>query len=592
MRHHIILIGIIVIGVFLRIYDYTEIMHFELDQARDAYVVYDALSGNNWPEHGPMARGSELFLGPFFYYAQIISAGVLQSIFGLSIISGMSVPDLVWGILAIPLAYYVIASAFARSSHRNMIALSVALLMATSPFLVTYARFAWNPNGLVFWSLLIFAVIQYVTHEKVLYRKYCAWGVLGIAIGAIMQLHFIAFLVVPLALLGFAASYCMQRVRRGDLGNMIDWKALSIGIGLWAIMLLPVAVYEVRTGGQTVRALAETITDKGAKDEHHILEKIFRSAQQTAHYAVTTMTSVPNAGYLIKTRPGTERLFLCDDECRQFFYVTAIIMIGFLGAIYGLLHRGVMDWYRERSSVITFGLWWAIFAGLFLTVLAYQISPRFYLFVMPVIILLWALGLYFATHVCSILAQKIIQQQKLAQDQYIQKLCQYIPLIIVGVLVWNNVAALTLEYQLLKTSQTVAIESGRDTILKRGDRVTLGALRDVAETISQNKDSHHHIIVGDNRYARALYFLADVEEGNERIKCYVKRGGMPEKTYDHENIYLLVRTKTKEQIPEVLEGTHVIVKKENFGTLALYELAPHTKSQGANDVLPAKCFVR
>ena len=65
---------IIALGFFLRSYHFTDWLHFELDQARDARVVDAALEGGpgELPLLGPKAGGTFLRLGPAFYYLQYL----------------------------------------------------------------------------------------------------------------------------------------------------------------------------------------------------------------------------------------------------------------------------------------------------------------------------------------------------------------------------------------------------------------------------------------------------------------------------------------------------------------------------------------
>ena len=73
-----IFLAIFALGIFLRAYNFAPWLHFELDQARDAILVGEAVEdgAGELPLLGPRAAGSFLRLGPAFYYIEYISAKI------------------------------------------------------------------------------------------------------------------------------------------------------------------------------------------------------------------------------------------------------------------------------------------------------------------------------------------------------------------------------------------------------------------------------------------------------------------------------------------------------------------------------------
>lgn len=99
---------IISVGIFLRTYHFHDWLVFNPDQARDAAVVDNVLSGQtSWIILGPEAGNSHFQLGPWFYHMQVISA----KIFG-SAPDTMAYPDLLFSVLAIPLFYIFLKKYF------------------------------------------------------------------------------------------------------------------------------------------------------------------------------------------------------------------------------------------------------------------------------------------------------------------------------------------------------------------------------------------------------------------------------------------------------------------------------------------------
>src|SRR3989339_797357 len=140
-----ILLAIILVGIFLRTYNFHDFLRFNADQSRDAAVINNALEGKEaLPLLGPKAGGTDFRLGPAFYYFNYASGLV----FGGNP-DKLAYPDLLFSILAIPLFYV-----FSRRYFGKNISLAVAFLFAISLFTVRYSRFSWNPNSTPFFTML------------------------------------------------------------------------------------------------------------------------------------------------------------------------------------------------------------------------------------------------------------------------------------------------------------------------------------------------------------------------------------------------------------------------------------------------------
>ncbi|MBP7060823.1 MAG: glycosyltransferase family 39 protein, partial [Candidatus Moranbacteria bacterium] len=190
-RWYFFLGGTILLGIFLRTYAFRDWMIFNPDQARDALLVQDMLAGKVWPLLGPQAGNTYFSLGPIFYYFQYASAWL----FGSSA-ERMAYPDLLFSVLAIPLFFV-----FTRRFFTRPLSLVLTFLFTTSFFVVTYSRFAFNPNAIPFFTLLFFlALLQILDHAP---RERFGWAaLLGVAMGVGFQLHTILFIAMPfLALL-------------------------------------------------------------------------------------------------------------------------------------------------------------------------------------------------------------------------------------------------------------------------------------------------------------------------------------------------------------------------------------------------------
>jgi 4-amino-4-deoxy-L-arabinose transferase-like glycosyltransferase len=187
-RSQWILLGLIIVGIFLRTYHLQQLLVFASDQSRDYTIIKNVVNnGASWPLLGPDMTGGRGFrLGAIYYYFQIVSA----KIFGVGV-TQQAYPDLLFSILSIPLLYYFLKRYFAEN-----VALLSTVIYVFSYFAVEYSRFAWNVNLIPFFVLLfLYSSAEFLLGEE---KTHWKWIVsLGIAIGVGIQLHAILLLLLP-----------------------------------------------------------------------------------------------------------------------------------------------------------------------------------------------------------------------------------------------------------------------------------------------------------------------------------------------------------------------------------------------------------
>ncbi|MGB4943340.1 MAG: glycosyltransferase family 39 protein, partial [Candidatus Moraniibacteriota bacterium] len=185
---------IMAFGFFLRSYHFADWLHFELDQARDARVIDAALEGgpSELPLLGPKAGGTFLRLGPGYYYLQYLGA----TLFG-GTPAGMAMIILITSVASIAIFFFL-----TRRLFPDWLALLLTLAYSTAEYLVMYGRFAWNPNMLPCFILLgMYALLRSVGGGE----RHPGWwlAVSAAAFGIATQLHFLAFLAVPIFVILF-----------------------------------------------------------------------------------------------------------------------------------------------------------------------------------------------------------------------------------------------------------------------------------------------------------------------------------------------------------------------------------------------------
>lgn len=186
-----ILVAIVLVGIFMRTYNFHDWLDFKTDQSRDATLVADVINGKaSWPLLGATMNGSassvdgQFRIGPMYYYFQIISA----KIFG-DYPDKLAYPDLIFSILSIPLFYI-----FLRKYFNRNLALWLSGLYSISFFSVRFAHFAWNSNSIPFFTLLLLlALYEFRSKKEHVSLMYTV--VLGIAWGIGFQLHAISMIL-------------------------------------------------------------------------------------------------------------------------------------------------------------------------------------------------------------------------------------------------------------------------------------------------------------------------------------------------------------------------------------------------------------
>ena len=286
---------IIALGFFLRSYHFTDWLHFELDQARDARVIDAALEGGpgELPLLGPKAGGTFLRLGPAFYYLQYLGALV----FGASP-SGMAAIVLIASIASIAVFFLL-----ARRLFPDWLALFLTLGFSVSEYFVMYGRFAWNPNMLPFFILLgMYALLRSVGGGE---RNPGRWFLVSVlSFGIATELHFLAFLAVP-TLVGIFLIIRRPKFRLRTWG---------VALALVGALYFPMLLNEIATGGANTREFFGAITEKSTKEEHVLLEKIIRNGAEHVLAGLVILTGF-EGGTLPKVETVEGLSIVCQGKC-------------------------------------------------------------------------------------------------------------------------------------------------------------------------------------------------------------------------------------------------------------------------------------
>lgn len=528
-----IFVGIFLLGVFLRAYNFSPWLHFELDQARDATLIREAIDGGagNLPLLGPRAAGTFLRLGPAFYYIEYVFA----LIFG-NTPAGSASAILFFAILSMPAFYLLFRRFFA-----NKITLSLLLVFSTSLFMVTYARFGWNPNMLPFFViLLLWALLKAVDIEEEKKRGY--WLILtAFLFGVVAQFHFLAMIVLSVTIVAFLI-YKRPKIKT-------RFWAGSVAILLF--LHIPVIINEIKTGGENSKLFIEAVTDKSEnKKSYTLIEKAAENYSENVlkYWIILTGSQTAELPELrVREEKGNFDI-KCDQDCRDNLAKGAIALTIFtLGLVLLMLEIILEKIVQKKDFLILNTLLFIISFGVF-TPLAFDMSPRFFLIIIPLPFIF--LGLLIRR------IGKIVRIKNFAW-------------VVVVIFAAFNLYFTSNYLIQLSNAKEEQFEIGKDRILKQKTRITLEqeiAITDYLESF-YNKNNYAVFYSGQSEFHRAFSYLLDGRK--------IPRDGISKsKICRQGNYFLILRSQSDINNYNSYFERFTLINKKEFGTLSVFHLSP------------------
>lgn len=541
----IILLAIIFLGAFLRAYHFSDWLHFELDQSRDAKIIDLAMKEGPaaLPLLGPKAAGSFLRLGPAFYYFKYLSA----LIFG-NTPSGMATIIMIFGILAMPAFYFLSRRYFGR-----WLSLSLLVLFSTSLFLIMYSRFSWNPNTMpLFIILMMYFLLRAVDENEEQKKRGWSLMIAAFCLAVSTQLHFLAFVSVPVIVVLFLL---VKRPR-------IRWMYWLGAIAIILFMNLPVFLNEAKTGGANFKEFKEVAMGKSNKNsDRTLIEKIFKNYTENSlnHFLILSSQNTELPGLVQKNNFDIK----CDQSCRDNWFLGMISLVLFSIGIILLFKNLILEKEkRKKDFLIMIFIWFLVSFVLFIP-LAFDISPRFWLLVsaLPFVFL----GLTF-DFIIKILPKKIA-----------------IGSILILVLVFcaSNLYKTYLRFSELRNASSEAVKVSADRILKEKNRVTLEQQYMIIDYINSfYKQNGYPVYLNSEPFYRRS-FLFHLDRKNVP-RDDLRNAVNDNKIYRNGNYFLIYPTSANlDKEMNEYAGTYNVIGKKEFGTLTVFQLYPKTETINA-----------
>lgn len=529
----VLILCVIVFGLFLRGYHFSEWLHFELDQARDARVI-DAVFDDGigeLPLLGPKAGGTFLRLAPGYYYLQYISGLV----FGATP-TGIAIIVMMLSVASIGVFYV-----FVRRYFSFGIALALSLLFSVSAFFVMYGRFAWNPNILPFFILFgMYALLRAVEKDGINRERWFLGAVFALTLAT--HAHFLAFVAVPT----IAVVFLLFKRPRFSFRTWIG------AVFLVVLLYLPMVLNEIETKGMNTEEFFGAITEKSTKEDHILIDKFFRNSAEHALGALVITTGFEGGTFPAVTWSQGRIWWTCAEKCDQgkWYGVSAGILFG-MSVLFLFFF-----WWREsmvvkKDFLLLVGIWLGVTFVLFLP-LSYGFAPRFFLLSGMLFFVL--LGLIFVG----------------VKQLFGGLLGTVIVAVSVALLVTAQLYFLTERFDQLSRADKEMVKNAPDRILKERIRVTLGQQEQIVDFLEAHSEENDYPVYmfSEPQHRRALKYLMERRGIENAVLGF-------DGVYA-EGVYFLV-LRAQSDIEDALKKyrtSYGVGTTTSFGTLVVIELFP------------------
>jgi 4-amino-4-deoxy-L-arabinose transferase-like glycosyltransferase len=231
-----ILVFILAVAAFCRLYKIDQYMTFLGDEGRDVIVVRRIFTELHPPLIGPGTSVGNMYLGPLYYY--MMAPALLLADFSPV---GPAVLVAVLGVITVGFVWWVGREWFPAKDGQGRISwagLIAAGLYAISPTVIIYSHSSWNPNIMPFFALLSVYSIWRVWKN----REYKWLIVLGVAYAFVLQSHYLGLLLAPTLLIFWYLSRAPKRYA-------------LYAASIFVVLMSPLLIFDLRHNFMNAKAL-------------------------------------------------------------------------------------------------------------------------------------------------------------------------------------------------------------------------------------------------------------------------------------------------------------------------------------------------
>jgi 4-amino-4-deoxy-L-arabinose transferase-like glycosyltransferase len=241
----ILLIILILVAAFLRLYNLQNSLQFQGDQGRDALIVSRIFMQKDLVFIGPVTSVGNMYLGPLYYYFMLpflwlTYPNPMGPVYAVAIL----------GIISVWLMYYL---------GKKLIGQRAALIATTfftfASTVITYTRFSWNPNPAPLVSILMI----YFTY-KAWQKNGWYWVGVILSFAVLLQLHYLTLLSAGGAGIIWLISLIENwRDKSKSKKLSLQFKATAVGIVILILSFAPLVLFDSKHEWLNANALQKLV---------------------------------------------------------------------------------------------------------------------------------------------------------------------------------------------------------------------------------------------------------------------------------------------------------------------------------------------
>ncbi|MBU2036308.1 glycosyltransferase family 39 protein [Patescibacteria group bacterium] len=254
----VLILSILLIGSFFRLYKIDQYLTFLGDEGRDVIIVRRLLVYRDLILVGPGTSIGNMYLGPLYYY--LMAPALFLANYSPV---GPAVQVALLGILTIFLIYLISRQWFGIKA-----ALASSFLYAIAPTVIIYSRSSWNPNIMPFFSIICIYSLW-----RVWKKEEFKWFIpLSISFAFMLQSHYLGLLLLPV----FAVFYILTLLKikikkqKKDSKNYIEemekrrnlFKYSLFSLSFFVFLMSPLVIFDARHGWRNTSSMKKFFTER------------------------------------------------------------------------------------------------------------------------------------------------------------------------------------------------------------------------------------------------------------------------------------------------------------------------------------------
>lgn len=331
----LLLVIILLIGAFFRLYRINEYMTFLGDEGRDMLVVKRMIVDHKFTLLGPITSVGSMYMGPIYYYFMTpflwlwnfdpVGPSIMVALFAVATI----------------FLIYKLGSDFFHES----VGLMSAFFYAISPLAIMSGRASWNPNVVPFFAVLL----MYGLLKVIVAKKYIWLAVVGLSLGVLLQLHYVTTVFIPIIFV------CLVILR-----VKIPLKNYLGGLFAFVFAYLPFLLFEVRHEFVNLQAVIRFVLQQNSGAKTSFLPQFINVANDVLvrlFWRLVTIDSAEFAKVLILLILITVGIYWHKFAKRQENKLALKVLFIWVGvgiASFGIYRGVIYDYYLGSLFAVPF----------------------------------------------------------------------------------------------------------------------------------------------------------------------------------------------------------------------------------------------